>query len=184
MKYASDILEEEHRLIERMLEVLVKAIQKLEEGEAIPAELFLKAVDFIRHFADQCHHAKEENVLFKLMEERGIPREGGPVGVMLTEHVFGRNYNKGLEEAAHRYQKGEVEAKSDIIKYAQNYVELLSQHIHKEDNILYPMGNRVFSEEDQNFLLEEFERVEKEEIGAGVHEKYKRMVEELEAAVA
>ncbi len=183
MSFASDRLVQEHDLIERMIAVLNRAVEKLESGEAVPPELFFQVVDFIRNFADHTHHAKEEDVLFRLMEERGIPRDGGPVGVMLIEHDHGREFTRGLEEAARRLQNGDQNAIPDIISNARGYAQLLTEHIYKENNILYPMGNRVFTPEDQQWLEKEFERVDKEKIGEETIRKYHTMVEELEKQI-
>ena len=176
----TDILVAEHDVIERMLKVLNEAADRLEKGETVEAELFIKAADFIQNFADRCHHAKEEDILVKLMQKRGIPTEGGPIAVMLSEHEQGRMYRQGLAQAAEALNNGDTSAAASAIENARNFATLLSQHIAKENNILYPMANQVFSEEDQRQLHREFERVEKEVIGAGVHEKYHHMVEELE----
>jgi len=176
-----DMLVEEHNVIERMLVILNKASDRLEGGEQVPAEFFLNAVDFIRHFADKCHHAKEEDVLFKLMGRRGIPSEGGPIGQMLTEHSYARQYTSRLETAAKHYEQGNQAAKEDIIENARAYAQLLSSHIFKENNILYPMAGQVFSDQDHEYLLQEFERVESEISGEGQHEKYHHLVEEMEA---
>ena len=70
MHYATDLLVEEHQVIERMLEVLNAAAQKLEDGKAVDPDFFMKAGDFIRNFADKCHHAKEENILFKVLPQK------------------------------------------------------------------------------------------------------------------
>jgi hemerythrin-like domain-containing protein len=180
MLYASDLLVEEHEIIERMLTVLNKAADKLEKGEKVNPQAFLDAADFIRNFADRCHHAKEEDILFKLMGERGLPQLSGPVGVMLTEHQYGREYNESMEKATREWASGNEQAKAIIIESARNYTRLLSAHIQKENKILYPMGNRIFSPEDQEMLKEKFEEVEKSEIGEGVHEKYLRLLEKLE----
>ncbi len=175
-----DMLVEEHDVIERMLTILNKAADLLESGEDFPAEFFLNAVDFIRHFADKCHHAKEEDVLFKLMGKRGIPAEGGPIGQMLTEHSYARQYTSRLETAAQRYQQGSQAAKEDIIENARAYAQLLSSHIFKENNILYPMAGQVFTDQDHEYLHQEFERVESEISGDGQHERYHHLVEEME----
>jgi len=184
MTYPSDRLVAEHDLIKRMLTIVNNAAAQLESGKNVEPEVFLQAVDFIRNFADGFHHAKEEDILFKVMQERGIPVEGGPIGVMLSEHDHGRNFTKGIEEAANRVLGGDESAKQEIIGNARNYSQLLANHIHKEDNILYPMGNNVFSTEDQQFLEQEFDRVERETTGEGIYQKYLNMVEELEKQLA
>jgi len=163
-----------------MLSIVSKAADKLESGNEIDPEIFLHAVDFIRNFADRFHHAKEEDILFKLMGERGFPVDGGPVSVMLIEHDQGRNFTKGIEDGVKRWQSGEDSAKTDVINSARNYTQLLTNHIHKEDNILYPMGDRAFTEEDHKFLAIEYDRVEQEIANTGVFLKYKAIVEQLE----
>ena len=176
----TDELKEEHQIILRMLKVLEKAAQDLEEGKEVPKELFKKAVDFIRNFADRCHHGKEENTLFPMMEKYGIPREGGPLGVMLYEHTLGRNFVKGMAEADAKYEKGDKSSIEDLIKNARGYAGLLAPHIFKEDNILYPMADRNIPEKEQKVLEEKFEKVEKEVMGEGKHHEYLHLIEELE----
>lgn len=180
MRLPTDILIEEHNLIERMLPVLKQAAARLEKGEPVSGKIFLECVDFIRNFADRCHHQKEENILFNYLEKRGIPRKDGPVACMLSEHEEGRHYVRALEEAALRWQNGNESARNKIIHYVQSYTDLLSQHIYKENHILFPMGNTVLSQADQQLMYREFERVEKEDLGEGVHQKYKILVEALE----
>jgi hemerythrin-like domain-containing protein len=177
---ATESLKEEHQVILRMIKVLVVASDKLEKGEDVSPEVFKKAVDFIRTFADRCHHGKEQDTLFPALGERGIPKHGGPIVVMLMEHEQGRQFVRGLAEAVARYEKGDKTAKSAIIENARGYAELLDQHIYKEDNILYPMGDKVLSESDNRELLERFEKIEREVIGEGKHEYYLHMIGELE----
>jgi len=184
MTYPSDRLVTEHDLIKRMLVVLNKAAEQMESGKDIEVKVFLQSVEFIRNFADGFHHAKEEDILFKVMQDRGIPVEGGPIGVMLAEHDHGRNFTKGIEEAANRFLAGDQSAKQDIIDNAKNYSQLLVNHIHKEDTILYPMGNRIFSSEDQEYIEKQFDRVEMETTGEDIYQKYLNIVEELEKQFA
>jgi len=177
---ATENLKEEHRVILRMIKVLIVASDKLERGENVSTDVFKKSVDFIQTFADRCHHGKEQDTLFPLLGERGIPTQGGPIAVMLMEHEQGRQFVKRLAEALAKYDGGDKTAKGAIVENARSYAELLDQHIYKEDNILYPMGDRVLSQSDNKELLEKFEKIEKEIIGEGKHEYYLHMITELE----
>jgi hemerythrin-like domain-containing protein len=176
----TEILIEEHRIIERMLMIVDTLCDQLEKGENIKIEHFRKAVDFIKNFADKCHHAKEEDILFTMLVEKGMRKDAGPIGVMLAEHKMGRDFVKNLNEALDKYEQGDKAAKEQIIENASGYTQLLKQHILKEDRILYPMSDRILTSDDQKELLEDFERVEKEEMGDGVHQKYQKLVEILE----
>jgi hemerythrin-like domain-containing protein len=178
---ATDVLTEEHRVIERVLNSLERATNRLENGEAVRPEFFLSVVDFIRGFADGCHHQKEEGVLFKHMEAQGIPVQGSPIGVMLSEHELGRQYTRELLSAAQGMQSGEPKALQQAILSGRSYVALLRQHIFKEDKILFPMAVHVIPAEQHDSVWEGFEHVERAETGEGVHEKYLALANALEA---
>ncbi|MDZ7373856.1 MAG: hemerythrin domain-containing protein [candidate division KSB1 bacterium] len=174
------VLMEEHELIKRVLAVLRRACAQVEQGGKVPPELFLQAGEFIRGFADRCHHAKEENLLFQRMVQRGMPQQGGPIGQMLLEHEQGRAFAQDMMRAAQAWRAGEEKARQEVLKKALSYADLLDQHIFKEDKILYPMGEKLLAEGDWVVLEREFERVEEEVTGAGEHERYLRLVEDLE----
>jgi len=181
---ATDVLRDEHRGVERMLTIVEAASKRLEAGGDVPADLYLNAVDFFRGFTDGCHHAKEEVELFPALEQRGIQREGGPIGVMLAEHERGRTYVRAMAEAADRYSKGDKSAAPVLIQNGHKYVELLRQHISKEDRILFPMADKALSDAEQARLSEAFETIERERTGPGEHERYHHVLDELERVIA
>ena len=178
---AIDILMEEHRLIERVIAILETATNRLEAGGAVRPGLFIEACDFNKNFADGCHHKKEEGVLFKSMEAHGVPVESGPIGVMLFEHDQGRAFTRSICQASGHLERGDQSAQVELINAARGYAALLRQHIYKEDNILFPMAARAIPVQAQDMILSDFEKVEAEEIGEGVHEKYLALAEALEA---
>lgn len=176
----TEILMDEHKAILRLLDVLRKISHTLQNGNSVSVDTMEKAIDFIRTFADKCHHAKEEYVLFRFMEEHGMPRYGGPIGVMLMEHDQGREYVSKMAEAIKEIKQGNSSGGKKYAENAMNFADLLTQHIHKEDNILYPMSEQMMEDGDEKKLLEEFEKSEKERVGEGVHEKYLKLLEEIE----
>jgi hemerythrin-like domain-containing protein len=175
---ATALLSDEHRVIERVLGVLERLTKR---PVAQSLDSWKKALDFIRSFADGCHHFKEEKVLFPAMEAHGIPTDGGPIGMMLLEHEEGRGYVKSMLAALEDPQTDT--AKQTLISNATSYLRLLKEHIQKEDEILFRMADDVISAEEQKELLRAFEEHEAQEMGQGVHEKYLAMAEELEGAV-
>lgn len=169
---ATDALKHEHRIIEKVL----AALQGFTESPGKSRlENWEKAIDFIRNFADRCHHLKEEKIFFPALEKKGIGRDGGPIGVMLMEHEEGRGYVRAMADAL----RGEVPPKTALVEHAKAYLSLLREHIHKEDEILFNMADEILSSEEQKRLLREFEEHEAKEIGTGIHEKYLKMAEEL-----
>ena len=180
---ATEILMEEHRVIERVLTALEKAAGRLESGQMRPG-FFVDAAEFIKGFADGCHHHKEEGVLFEVMVASGMPRHAGPIAVMLHEHEQGRAFTRGMREAAERLTAGDRNAGSAIVENARGYVALLRQHIMKEDSVLFPMAGQVIPAAEQDRVWERFEQVENEETGHGVHEKYLALAQALERELA
>jgi hemerythrin-like domain-containing protein len=140
---ATEVLKEEHRVIEKVLNALDAFTLKLERGEEVNAEVLEKSVDFIRNFADKYHHGKEEDRLFTLMTQQGFPKDSGPIAVMLQEHDLGRSFVKAMDNAIKRYKNGDISSKKDIIENAREYTNLLRQHIYKEDNALYPLADKT-----------------------------------------
>lgn len=176
----TDDLKKEHEAIKLMLRILEAISKMLESGEKVDAKHLDSMVEFIQVFADKCHHGKEEGLLFPAMERAGIPRERGPIGMMLFEHTEGRDFVKGMKEAAAKYRKGDPKAGGEFAKQARNYANLLSSHIGKEDNILYPMADARLSEAAQQDLEKGFEKIEKEVIGQGRHEEFHELLHRLE----
>ena len=88
----TSILSNEHRVIEIMLSVLENLADKTIAEKKLERQAAEEVIDFIRIFADRCHHGKEENHLFVALVDKGMPKEGGPIGQMLLEHDQGREY--------------------------------------------------------------------------------------------
>jgi hemerythrin-like domain-containing protein len=175
----TDILTEEHKVILMVCDAAEREARAMRGAGAADAERVAKMVDFFRTFADRCHHAKEEDHLFVKMGERGFPLDFGPVGMMLHEHGQSRANVAAAADNLAAAAAGDAAALAAVSDNLLAYASLLRAHIYKEDNILYPMANQAFSEADQDALAAEFERVERDEIGAGVHEKYHRIAHEL-----
>jgi hemerythrin-like domain-containing protein len=181
---ASDELMQEHRLIERVLDALETATGHFETGHPVRAEFFIDAAAFIAGFADGCHHKKEEGVLFGAMIESGLPRSDGPLDMFLDEHVLGRTLTRGMRDAARQLQGGDAGARAAVISNARRYVALLRDHIVKEDEMLFPMSDDMFSAEQQQSVLRDFERVQRDDVGAVAHANFRALAERLEHEAA
>lgn len=177
---ATDILRQEHRLIERVLDALEAAAGHLVRGQEVRAGFFLDAAAFIAGFADSVHHHKEEDVLFGALGGPDSPEAGGVVEMMLDEHQEARFLSRGIREAAQSLESGDERARVALVKNVQRYIALLRDHIEKEDEMLFPMAEELLSPEAQDRLLRGIERIEREEEASGVPQKFRVLAERLE----
>lgn len=175
----TEILSNEHRVIEQVLQCLGKIADEALSRGKLDRESAEKAIEFFRNFADRCHHGKEETHLFPTMESRGFSRGCGPTGVMLAEHELGRQHVRGMEENIESAASGDTAAVDRFAEHARSYIDLLTNHIQKEDHCLFPMADQAFSDDDQENLLSAFQKVETEEMGQGVHESYLTIANDL-----
>jgi len=180
----TEVLKHEHQVILLVLGAAEREARQIEETGAARADTVDEMVDFFRSFADACHHAKEEKLLFVKMQERGVPVQGGPVAVMLQEHDQGRRLVRAVAEALPGARAGDREAIATVKDNLGIYAGFLRAHIAKEDNVLFPMADRLFTPDDQRALSEAFDRLEAEETGAGVHEKYHGLAHQLAGIAA
>lgn len=172
-------LKSEHRIILKVLDAAKREVDAIARTGTVREDVVLKVLDFVRNFADACHHAKEEKRLFVKMSERGMPLNSGPLAVMLREHEEGRRLVKAVADALAPAVQGDKRALQALKDGLAAYVDLLRAHIGKEDNVLYPLADKMLTAGDQKALAEAFERIEAVETGAGVHEKYHKLADEL-----
>lgn len=156
MNTATASLENDHIHILRLIDVM-ETITKTPKPNTGHLETI---VSLIRTFADGLHHNKEENLLFPKMVEKGFSFEQGPVSVMLEDHEQGRYYVRGMADNIALYKAGDDEVVGNIYSNMRGYIELLRAHINKENNILFRMADKVLSNEDQQMLLNEFDKAE------------------------
>lgn len=175
-------LRHEHEAIKLVLAVLEKLGSKLPSGAAVDPADMDGILEFITVFSDQCHHGKEEGLLFPALIAAGLPGDAGPIAVMLSEHDQGRSCVKQMVEAWRRYRAGDKAAAREFAESAAAYIELLTAHIEKENTVLFPIAERILSAETEQKVFDEFERFEVEKIGAGKHEEFHQMLGRLRQA--
>ncbi len=159
-KDITQALVNEHTLILRMITLLERNAPRTADGTYINWQFYLDGVDFIRNYADRFHHAKEEDVLFEALVKNGMPRDNSPVAAMLMEHDQGRAFVATMETAALAALAGKAGQEGVIAQNALAYAELLRGHIDKEDEILYPLAERVIPDTMRDAIIEGYAAAE------------------------
>ena len=177
---AIEILVKEHNSILKVIEI-TQTILSTEDKSKINLVHVENIIDFIKNFADKYHHLKEEDVLFVEMVNHGMSRDGGPIAVMLSDHNTGRNYVKQAVAAIKEFKAGNDTAFALIQENLLGYCELLTAHIYKENNILYPMAERVVPASVLAGMSMDFDQTNHTTINNEYFDKYLKLVDELSA---
>ena len=151
---------DEHVIIKRVVAVLSHLARRAREEGRWEAEALRRCVEFLRLFADGCHHAKEEDLLFPVMVEKGVPEDGGPIGVLRFEHRMGREFTRSMAESLEAAVGGDEASRARFLKAADEYIGLLTHHIYKEDFEFFPDADRRMSPEERQELHGRFCRVD------------------------
>ncbi|MDD2310117.1 MAG: hemerythrin domain-containing protein [Desulfuromonadaceae bacterium] len=177
-KRATQTLEEEHHIIQTVVGAMAALAENMDKGMAPEADTLRNLVEFMQVFADKCHHGKEEKILFPLLEAKGVPVNGCPLGILIHEHQNGRKLVAELAEAVEAYEKGSPKKNEPLFASMHGLVNLYPNHIWKEDYLLFPMTDKILNEKEQQELMEKFELVEKE-IGPDVHRRFEQLAATL-----
>jgi len=163
----------EHRLIERMIEVMKEQLAFIEKEKKVDPEFIEMAVDFIRTYADRCHHGKEEDILFRDLGGKKLTEEHRrTMEELVEEHRWGRKTTGRLVEANTRYVQGNKEALFAIMDCIESLVEFYPKHVEKEDKHFFIPCMEYFSEAEKEAMLKEEWEFDK----SLIHEKYKNIV--------
>jgi hemerythrin-like domain-containing protein len=146
----------EHRLIERMINVIKKERDRMEIFQEINLPFIAALVDFIRVYADRCHHGKEENILFRELEKKRLsPEHKTILDELIEEHKLGRTVTARIDGAKDRSIKGDHSALSELLKDMSILVDFYPKHIEKEDKHFFLPIMSYFTQEEKDALLKE-----------------------------
>lgn len=177
--FATEILHREFDTTRRVLQILERASNCLDNDKPVSKEMFHEIVEIISKFTDKSHQEKEDEVLFPFLKNIREGEKKDFLGRLLMEHVSARDEIRDLSLAINNIYQGK-KAKKKITKIAYAYIKHMEKHIQTEEKVLFPWVNKVLTRDDQLLLIKKFEVMEKEDIEAGLHEKYTLMIEKLE----
>lgn len=169
-------LMKEHRLIERMIRIMSANVENIKKENKVNPLFVDTAVDFIRTYADRCHHGKEEDILFRDLAKKNIsPEHKKIMDELINEHIMGRNSVKKLGEAKEKYIQGNKDSLKDTVSNMEILIKFYPKHIEKEDKHFFIPCMDYFTEQERDAMLDEMWQFDRNMI----HEKYTKIVENL-----
>ncbi len=172
MGKATQDLRSEHDSILHVFHIMDQAFYSSAQGEAAVLNFGKELVYFLKIFADQCHHGKEENYFFAELTAHGMPAESGQITDLLAEHQQGRD---AIARMSQSLEAGDL---ANFKTAAIGYRDLLQSHIDKENNDLFVKADALLGDGVQDELAEKFESFEEGVIGHGIHEQLHAMIDQ------
>ncbi len=176
----TQLLRDEHVVILRVLDVLQEILFRSDCSGETDYQGIGDCVTFFQLFADICHHGKEEDVLFPELEAHGIPRQGGPIAVMLHEHRQGRALVTQMSELLEPARRSEGEARQRLCAAGRSYVDLLRQHIEKEDHCLFAMAEEVLDATSCRHVCNAYSQLCNRKLNGYSHAQLEELASQLE----
>jgi hemerythrin-like domain-containing protein len=169
----------EHRLIERMIKLMKEELLRGEEQKKVNPRFIETVTDFIRAYADRCHHGKEEDILFRELKKKTIsPQHEKTMDELIEEHKWGRETTRKLVEANFRYMKGDRAALPVILGCIRSLASFYPKHIEKEDKHFFVPVMGYFTKEEREAMLKEGYEFD----GNLLHQEYQDIVNKAEKA--
>ena len=172
----TDELVREHAVVGLAIAAMEREAARIRETGEIDADGVQRMVEFTREFTDGCHHEKEERLLFPLME-RLDEQTRAPIAVMLQEHDGARRRIANIAGALDAARGGDAAARRIVADNLAGYASLLYSHIAKENNVVFPLADRVLGDGEQRDLAAEFDRVDEQTHAQ--RQRYDAMAREL-----
>ena len=151
----------EHRHIETVIKSLQDAVTALEHGQRLNVEKLRTVVEFLRVYADQRHHQREEALFFPILIKRGVPPQGCPIGGLNHEHEKGRTLVSAFEKQIMLYEQYQTGADNALRQTLQDIMKLYRHHLWMEDAMVFPMAEKLISEDDNRELMIKFAELDR-----------------------
>ncbi len=140
----------EHIPLRNSLENLNSLCKKVEEEQQASFEQLVQEVKAFATNLDY-HSEREEDILFRMMEVY-LGKNGGPIAVMEYEHEQAHGYiNEFLKNVESR-TKFPIDEKIENATLIENAYHTLINHFTKEEQVLYPMAERMFTNEEKKIV--------------------------------
>ncbi len=154
------VLRSEHETVRTVLNNLEGYLKKI--GSVSSNGLrnsLINQLNEITAFMDkdlETHFKKEEDALFPVLGNY-IGIETGPIHVMLIEHKRSRELS-----AEFKIKIGNYRSNNDyesIIGVGSSFRQLLSEHIEKEESILFNMADMQLSQDEKRGIMEKMRTI-------------------------
>jgi len=173
---STQVLREEHQLIESAIEAIAGIIKELERGTALNHHQVWEIAQSFATFVGRSHQAKEDFLLAMIRARKGCSADY-PIRSFHEEHHRVELLLASLTKTAYKYLEA-VDGRSEpLVASLRDVVDFYPGHMWKVDHILFPLADELLSETDQGVLVEHFAWIDSV-VGSDVDEQLRANVAE------
>jgi hemerythrin-like domain-containing protein len=169
----TDHLIQEHKLILRAVYTVKAMADQAGQMRMPDADDVEALLGFFRHFADEHHQTKEESILFPSLRQSSATTSSNATRQMAFEHEQERSLIQALEESLRTRNH------ADFAHFGHRLGDVLSNHIYKEDNILFRLAEEALTKEADSSVTREMVKFD-ESLRPGVYNDWMRTLDRLE----
>ena len=173
----TEVLEREHQVIEQVAQTCGTCAEALRKKITVPFTVLQSIVTFLRVYGNQYHNQEEERLL-AMLRDKGVPAGSCPVATLEHEKEKLAVMIDQLSSAVDIYIQSGGTVNSTLTDTLQALAEFYPDHIWKENYLLLPMADKVFTEADQRTLGQALHAID-----SNKGEDARRTVEEFNAAI-
>lgn len=174
---STQILREEHRLIESATLAFAEVIRKLDAGTALDRRRVWEIAESFKIYVERCHHAKED-FLLSMLRARGGSSGDYPFRTFYEEHQHIQPLLANLGKAAHEHLRMFHGTPESLVHSLRDVVDFYPGHMWKADHLLFPLADELLLRSDQEVLIQQFDWIESV-VGGDINEQLRAIVAEF-----
>lgn len=172
-------LKREHDAMVIVLAAMKKLTQDIREEKYVDLFRLGQIIEFLRIYNDKSHHEKEESILFPAILKCNIPWTVDTINLLSNEHMLARQFMNETDHHLKEHLAGNNRALESLASSMVNYIALEENHIKLENNILFPLADRIFDKKKQVTLCMDFKIIQDHEVGHNKNLEYYILLHKL-----
>lgn len=152
-----NIIRDEHRSIAAILHGMEYLVQRIRaRRKKVDPRVFHAMLYYLDTFSERMHHPKEDQYLFKAMRERSAEADTH-IADLEEDHVRGADALRRLAQCLIRYEEGGEQEFAAFEREVENFVRNYRDHMRKEEDVVFPLAERLLSALDWQAIDRAFE---------------------------
>ncbi len=131
-----EILRQEHRNIEKLLDVMEQELSVFDRGERPDYEVFGAVIDFFKKYPDSCHHPKED-IIYEKFKARA-PDRAASIADLEDEHREGAVRLRRVAQAIDGVLNDQELLRESVDRIVRDFIDNERKHIALEDEVVFP----------------------------------------------